>query len=236
MSPSQVLKIHRDSHAIKKPPLSPPSQSSSSCNSLASGGGVTAARAQQTRHPVIIYTHSPKIIHAHPRDFMELVQKLTGLPRSPHRDDEDEERNNKGHPKPQPTPPPPPAVDEDLECAKAADAAGGVTEEENGVSSGMMMMMMGDTQMNSFLVPPPPPPLIFDPYSATAANYLNAIPFLPNSAEFLCSATPFYNGCTADSLMPSCGSGGGGDCSFGIERTSTSPISTLDGDFELREP
>lgn len=34
------------------------------------------------RQPVIIYTHSPKIIHAQARDFMALVQKLTGLSRS----------------------------------------------------------------------------------------------------------------------------------------------------------
>lgn len=228
MSSSQVLKIHKDSHSIKKPPLSPPSQSSSSCNSLVSGGGAPAARAQQTRHPVIIYTHSPKIIHAHPRDFMELVQKLTGLPRSPHRDDE--ERNDDDRPK---RLPPPPAAEEDRKCDKAADPAGCGTEEESGVPSGRMVTMMGDTHMNSFLVPPPP--LIFDSYSAAASNYLDAIPSLPNSGEFLCSTTPFYNGCTADSLMPSCGSGGA-DCAFGIERTSTSPISTLDGDYEFREP
>lgn len=231
MSPSQVLKIHKDSHSIKKPPLSPPSQSSSSCNSLVSGGGATAARAQQTRHPVIIYTHSPKIIHAHPRDFMELVQKLTGLPRSPHRDDEG--HNGDEHPKRQQPPPHPPAAEEDRKCAKAAGPGGGGREEVNRVPT-RRMMMMGDTHMNSFLVPPPP--LIFDPYSTAAPNYLNAIPSLPNSAEFLCSTAPFYNGCTADSLMPSCRGDGGGDCSFGIERTSASPISTLDVGYEFREP
>lgn len=34
---------------------------------------------QQRHHPVIIYTHSPKIIHTNPCDFRALVQKLTGL-------------------------------------------------------------------------------------------------------------------------------------------------------------
>ncbi|KGN52621.2 hypothetical protein Csa_008052 [Cucumis sativus] len=32
----------------------------------------------QLRQPLIIYTHSPKIIHTHPKDFMALVQRLTG--------------------------------------------------------------------------------------------------------------------------------------------------------------
>ena len=52
------LKINKDSHFINKQP--------------------SAAKHQQ-QHPVIIYTHSPKIIHTQARDFMALVQKLTGL-------------------------------------------------------------------------------------------------------------------------------------------------------------
>lgn len=48
---SPPLKINRDSCHIKKPSFE-----------------------QQQRHPVIIYTHSPKIIRTHPRDFMALVQ------------------------------------------------------------------------------------------------------------------------------------------------------------------
>ncbi|KAJ7954108.1 VQ motif-containing protein [Quillaja saponaria] len=55
------LKIHRESHIIQK---------SSSSNH------------QQQRKPIIIYTHSPKIIHTQARDFMALVQKLTGMSRS----------------------------------------------------------------------------------------------------------------------------------------------------------
>ncbi|GAB4840306.1 hypothetical protein Ancab_021072 [Ancistrocladus abbreviatus] len=34
---------------------------------------------RKTGGPVIIYTRSPTVIHAQPRDFMALVQKLTGL-------------------------------------------------------------------------------------------------------------------------------------------------------------
>ncbi|XP_004148825.1 protein MKS1 [Cucumis sativus] len=51
-----ALKITKDSHKIKKPPLPPP----------------------QPHRPVIIYTVSPKIIHTDPTEFKDLVQRLTG--------------------------------------------------------------------------------------------------------------------------------------------------------------
>ncbi|KAF3431713.1 hypothetical protein FNV43_RR26447 [Rhamnella rubrinervis] len=41
----------------------------------------SAIKQRQQRQPVIIYTHSPKIIHTQARDFMALVQKLTGVSR-----------------------------------------------------------------------------------------------------------------------------------------------------------
>ncbi|WMV22181.1 hypothetical protein MTR67_015566 [Solanum verrucosum] len=59
--PTSPLKMNKDSCYIKKSP------SSSFLNQ------------QQRHHPVIIYTHSPKIIHTNPYDFRALVQKLTGL-------------------------------------------------------------------------------------------------------------------------------------------------------------
>lgn len=63
------LRIHKDSHKIKKPPIAPqPSQPNQP--------------QQPPRLPVIIYTVSPKVIHTNPSDFMNLVQRLTGLPRS----------------------------------------------------------------------------------------------------------------------------------------------------------
>ncbi|XP_040997967.1 protein MKS1-like [Juglans microcarpa x Juglans regia] len=59
------LRVHKDSHKIKKPPLAPPHQPSQ-------------PQAIQHRPPVIIYTVSPKVIHTSPRNFMDLVQRLTG--------------------------------------------------------------------------------------------------------------------------------------------------------------
>ncbi|KAD5960329.1 hypothetical protein R6Q59_013463 [Mikania micrantha] len=43
----------------------------------------TKPQDQPPPRPLIIYTHSPKVIHTQPRDFMALVQKLTGYTRPP---------------------------------------------------------------------------------------------------------------------------------------------------------
>nr|GMC69489.1 VQ motif-containing protein 20-like [Ipomoea batatas] len=61
----------------------------------------------QPRHPVIIYTHSPKVIHTQPKDFMALVQKLTGFSRPAAMANEDGRASPpppppQGHPKPEP--------------------------------------------------------------------------------------------------------------------------------------
>ncbi|KAJ1436205.1 hypothetical protein SESBI_04231 [Sesbania bispinosa] len=57
------LMINKDSHLIRKP----------------SSSVVNAEKKQQQRGPIIIYTHSPKVIHAEAQDFMALVQRLTGV-------------------------------------------------------------------------------------------------------------------------------------------------------------
>lgn len=57
-SVSPPLKVSKDSHRIRKPPLPLPQV--------------------QYRPPIIIHTYSPKVIHTQPDDFMSLVQKLTG--------------------------------------------------------------------------------------------------------------------------------------------------------------
>ncbi|KAF5751920.1 hypothetical protein HS088_TW02G00939 [Tripterygium wilfordii] len=62
------LRIHKDSHLIHK----------SSSSVFAKQQPQEQRQRQQQHGPVIIYTHSPKIIHTKPQDFMALVQKLTG--------------------------------------------------------------------------------------------------------------------------------------------------------------
>jgi hypothetical protein len=94
-----AFKVHRDSHSIHKAtsPLSLSSINSSVSSSsnavIPCSGHQRPAPAlqppprrqmqqppqQQKHQPVIIYTHSPKVIRTNPRDFMSIVQKLTGL-------------------------------------------------------------------------------------------------------------------------------------------------------------
>uniref|UniRef100_A0A5B6YV60 Putative VQ motif-containing protein 20 n=1 Tax=Davidia involucrata TaxID=16924 RepID=A0A5B6YV60_DAVIN len=199
------LKINKDSHFIKK--LSP-SSSSSSTSSLANcmAGGTTTTKPQQ-RHPVIIYTHSPKIIHTHPRDFMALVQKLTGLSRS----DEDDFSQPKQQPAGNNSPedgsknPKTAGSNDDNESSSV------VTDENCGSTT------VGDAhaQVNSCFVP-----TIFDPHNPCFSN----VPlFAPSSSDFLFSNQPFYNYNT-DSLffMPNV-------------RSSISSSSSLEGMKEFHE-
>ncbi|KAI3947878.1 hypothetical protein MKX01_034543 [Papaver californicum] len=65
------LKIRKDSHKIKKPPMAPQLQNQQQQSYQQPGNS-------QQRPPVIIYTVSPKVIHTDPNDFMKLVQRLTG--------------------------------------------------------------------------------------------------------------------------------------------------------------
>ncbi|KAK4358080.1 hypothetical protein RND71_023690 [Anisodus tanguticus] len=182
---SSPLKINKASHFIKKSSsnLLPSSSSSSSLyNGVAAATSTTTIPSQQPRHPVIIYTHSPKVIHTHPRDFMALVQKLTGL--SP-----EDDHSSPSHP-PQPMPQHPkfePINEEDLiSCSESClgdilgsdkesiyhtditnninnktellsnddnESTSVVTDENNGSYN------VGDNSSASCYVPPPP---IFD--------------------------------------------------------------------------
>ncbi|XP_050208148.1 nuclear speckle RNA-binding protein B [Mercurialis annua] len=65
-----ALKVRKDSHKIRKPPVAPQSQQQQYQNQN--------QPQTQLRPPVIIYTVSPKVIHTNPNDFMNLVQRLTG--------------------------------------------------------------------------------------------------------------------------------------------------------------
>ncbi|KAI3411393.1 BHLH domain-containing protein [Psidium guajava] len=186
------LKTSRDSRSIKKPS---PSSSSSSTTAAAAAPFLAAAAAkpshqqQQQRHPVIIYTHSPKIIHTQPRDFMALVQKLTGLSRSSPDDD------------PKPTPPRPADAaansgdgdDAEAKSSKAAAAAAGIGEDNecSSVITEENCSSIGDGQVNSCFGAASG----FEAPNGGGNRYLSNPPFLPNdAADFLCSNQPnFYD-------------------------------------------
>ncbi|KAM7482994.1 hypothetical protein LguiB_007577 [Lonicera macranthoides] len=191
------LNINKDSHFIKK---SPPSSSSSSSSPL--------IKPQQQRHPVIIYTHSPKIIHTHPRDFMALVQKLTGLSRSdddpgpPVNSDAANNNNNNNNNVTIPNNNTSSCCEDDDKNIKGMmnlvnddnDSTSVITDENGGGSSSI-----GDGQVNSCFVPPTP---IFDPPNASC---FNNIPFFtPTSMDFLGSTAhpPFYSYTDSIFFMP----------------------------------
>ncbi|XP_052179774.1 VQ motif-containing protein 20-like [Diospyros lotus] len=182
-----ILKINKDSHLIKKSSSSsplPPSSSSSSATS-------SAKPQQQRHHPVIIYTHSPKVIHTHPRDFMALVQKLTGLSRS---DD--------NPPRPKPDPDASSSEDNTTKNQKAVaasaddnDSSSSVVTDENCGST-----VVGNVEINScFPSGTHHHPPIFD---ASNPCFSNIPLFSTNSCDFLCpaAAQPFYNN-YAESLL-----------------------------------
>ncbi|CAN0892123.1 Nuclear speckle RNA-binding protein B [Linum grandiflorum] len=67
-----ALKVRKDSHKIKKPPVAPNPNPNPNPNPH------NHHQPPPPRAPVIIYTVSPKVIHTNPDDFMTLVQRLTG--------------------------------------------------------------------------------------------------------------------------------------------------------------
>ncbi|KAK6925262.1 VQ protein [Dillenia turbinata] len=164
----QALKINKESHLIRKPSSSSSSSSSSSPSSLSNAVAV-ASRPQQQRHPVIIYTHSPKIIHTHPKDFMALVQKLTGLSQSG--DDMASKNNNESW------------TSED--DSKHGDNKG-IMNEDNDSTSVVTdeNSSFGDVPVNSSCFVPP----IFDTSNPTLMSH--HIPIFSSSQPF-----PNYSDC-----------------------------------------
>ncbi|KAD6119398.1 hypothetical protein R6Q59_025450 [Mikania micrantha] len=67
------LRVHKDSHKIRKPPVAPAPHHHQHHQSQ-----LQNQHQQHHRPPVIIYTVSPKVIHTNPNEFMTLVQRLTG--------------------------------------------------------------------------------------------------------------------------------------------------------------
>ncbi|XP_058087916.1 VQ motif-containing protein 20 [Magnolia sinica] len=158
------LKINKDSHLIHKP-----SSSSSSSSSASSSLSNTATAAKQQRHPVIIYTHSPKIIHTQARDFMALVQKLTGLSHS------DEEI------------PAPAAQGPEVGSAPSEVNNGGrMSGRDDGELSSIVtdeICGVSDVQISSSVAP------AFDPPNP----FFSEVPFFtPNSSDLFCSSRPIY--------------------------------------------
>ncbi|KAL0743506.1 hypothetical protein Bca4012_085019 [Brassica carinata] len=66
------LSVHKDSHKIKKPPRHP-------APPLPQHHHLDQAPLYAPREPVVIYALSPKVVHTTTSDFMNVVQRLTGI-------------------------------------------------------------------------------------------------------------------------------------------------------------
>ncbi|KAK7291424.1 hypothetical protein RIF29_06557 [Crotalaria pallida] len=186
------LKINKDSHLIKKSSSlssSPPSSSSTSSSSTSSSLMVNTGMAPRVvtsnkppqRHPVIIYTHSPKVIHTHPRDFMALVQKLTGQSRS---EDDGGGSNNNNPPPPRQPKQEPVSHRENVMVGNEDNEASSVITEDNNCSSSI-----GENQVNSCFAAAP---LIMEP---PMNPYMANLPVFPppSSSEFMYPSQPLLN-------------------------------------------
>ncbi|KMT11167.1 hypothetical protein BVRB_5g110970 [Beta vulgaris subsp. vulgaris] len=203
MSPSS-LKIHRDSRLIKKSSSTTICSSSASISSLVTSprGGCEGStnkphNQQQQRGPVIIYTHSPKIIHTNPRDFMSLVQKLTGMSRNegvagPTARDAESSIANRGPAAPRGDQPDQKMVKaEGLISITAGNNSSNSTDDNENESSSVITdencstSTTGDAvgQLNPYVGPPffdTPPPLL------QTTCLPNFPPFMDGSSDMLC--------------------------------------------------
>ncbi|OAY31329.1 VQ motif-containing protein 8, chloroplastic [Manihot esculenta] len=177
------LKINKESHLIHK--LSSSSSSSTTSNSsppsasVIAPAGAAAGVKQGRNQPVIIYTHSPKVIHTQARDFMALVQKLTGLSSS--KNDETTKAtqqgkesggfiNNKG-----------------LTCVGSDDKESSPISTDGNYGGG------GAGDVSPILNPPKNPCFADIPL------------FTPNSVDFFCSPRPVYRYSDVAYASPSIG-------------------------------
>nr|POE76082.1 vq motif-containing protein 8, chloroplastic [Quercus suber] len=122
---------------------------------------------QQRKQPVIIYTHSPKIIHTKAQDFMALVQKLTGM--SQPNDDDQTQKSEKRLS----------AKGNDRKVIKPFGH-----DDRNDSSSALTEENCGDVKARSSSLSP-----IFNQTNP----YFADIPlFTPSSNNFFCSPRPVY--------------------------------------------
>lgn len=151
-----LLKINKGSHFIHK---------ASSTSSMSSSVSCVAPMArQQQRQPVIIYTHSPKIIHTQARDFMALVQKLTGA--SPSRSDDDINANK--------TTSPPVCLHDDNESTTSA-----LTDENSCGGAELKASSTSNINMSSI-------------QNQTNQYFADMPLFTPNATNFFCSPRPVF--------------------------------------------
>ncbi|KAG8084284.1 hypothetical protein GUJ93_ZPchr0010g8870 [Zizania palustris] len=196
------FKLHRGSHLIHKQSSSSSSSSSSTNSSVSSSSGLANNAAahrppprQQQKHPqqqpVIIYTHSPKVIRTNPRDFMSIVQKLTGLESSAAA-----------------------RADASSSPPTAYNAGSAVTSQDESSSSTESCANACQTHaapppqpyIDPQQIPPPAPP---PPQLGT--HFMPEIPlFTQGTSDLLCASRGLYGGVPFAPVMSSTSTGGSG--------------------------
>ncbi|RWW42283.1 hypothetical protein BHE74_00052187 [Ensete ventricosum] len=179
------LKIHKDSHLIHK------ASSSSSSSSTTTNASSQQQQQQQRHRPVIIYTHSPKVIHTQAHDFMALVQKLTGLSRSTGDDSS-------------PSLPPAPPAANALRLHKDSNRAA-VSASDDSSSSSENSSLGGDVHVtcSSLTSAGAISPIAFEPLPPPNPFFSEIPMFTPTSEDFICSSMPFYRYPDSSLLSPS---------------------------------
>ncbi|KAI9077429.1 hypothetical protein K1719_040632 [Acacia pycnantha] len=156
------LAINKISHSIGKP------SSTVAAAAAPHHHGHHHQQQQQVRKPVIIYTHSPRIIHINREDFMSLVQRLTGMGSR----DKDVAVSGNG-------------TDNNLESSLSGDSIiSSIKQEKNNegqsnfnneISSSSSAALLNHRYSSSYN------------YEAPDLNYTDIPLFTPNSSDFLIS-------------------------------------------------
>lgn len=162
------LRINKDSHVIHKPlhhHQPPPTDA-------------------KKRQPVIIYTHSPKVIYAQARDFMALVQTLTG-PKRPKAAADGEATSLEE------------AVNEEdsffnEKQQHCCGGGGGVNNNVGYVDNNETTSVLPDDQRFMGDVKQDPTVQVSPMYKMPNTFLMEAPLFTPNSSEFYCSTSSLF--------------------------------------------
>ncbi|XP_057962727.1 VQ motif-containing protein 8, chloroplastic-like [Malania oleifera] len=178
------LKINNGSRFTHKTSYSSSSSVSSALSSVAEAASdAPAAAGHKHRNPVIIYTHSPKIIHTQARDFMALVQRLTGPSRS-ERKTKTTAQNN---------------ALQALAPTPEQKIAAGIPVDENESSSVLTDESSGGIVGDAAQVTSPSSASLI--FNLPANPFIADMPlFTPTSPEFFRSSQPLYR--YSDPVMP----------------------------------
>ncbi|RLN40243.1 protein MKS1-like [Panicum miliaceum] len=78
--PSSDASSSPSKRGLRGPRPQPLKVTASSRGSSPTAASSSSKPASSSKKPVIVYEHTPKVVHARPQEFMTVVQRLTGKP------------------------------------------------------------------------------------------------------------------------------------------------------------